>query len=676
CELTRSAKEAQRQNPNLVKVMLGGGRVALMPTYNGKYSPQEIVGFIKEGAQLYHKIQKNEFSSYRIGQNPPVVGEREIAKLMWFFQALAASKAYLSANGKNNEAKEFKTGGILVRDPFGNLAHFLNLANNYQRCSDHFPQYQEFFDKRQKKTLNFYAHAVDVFTQDTPYGARSLLYQKIPNSQPAFGASLLYLKFEPHGDRGFSCEETGYSAADILANRELKTTPGFFGALKRFFTNFKESLACIFSRNPDRRTVNAGVHNLERVPNWLVKENRKFIAELKKLFKTNRSLRSIINSLDDDTDELNKNGIYVALLALDSAQRNARMKEDSEAKRDFLERLEQFKSNLLQRVGDFPYYRFGQEVILIEDSLSMDPQIASDTNLEKPASLNLNIKDSSTLFKIHSQLNQALSPNNSRQARLIEATNQSLSSQGLDRLRIFEGIEEDAQPILDTRPQVNLDSPEASQLLTERTDAFLNQLSENPPTNDAVTSLMNREDKADIIASTFNNPATQEGQKKDNLFDIEKQAFPTPPDRIDAALKRIGGSQQFSDSVRSLMNREVMASLTELTNYNLVTQTGRTIEELGFSLGLDYTLIKLPPLPTEENQANGNGPIQFNLEVIGHAEPRSDLVAASGDQPLEGEISPKFRFLITYAPLNGETKAVLERAEINYNINRAELQEA
>ncbi|MDR3204205.1 MAG: hypothetical protein LBV23_05630 [Deltaproteobacteria bacterium] len=383
-ELNRSANGAQSQNNNLVKVMLGDDRVALMPTHNGKYSPQEIVDFIKEGELIYEKIQKGEFSNYQVKQSPPVVGEREIAKLMWFLQALAASKASLSATGNNKEAKEFKTGAILISDPSGHLSHFLNLANSYQRASDHFPQYQEYFDPRQHTVVNYYARAVDVFTQDTPYGARSLLYQKLPLHEPIPNANLLYLKFEPYGDRGLSFQETGYSAADIQANHKLRSAPGFFGALKRFFANFKESLACIFSRNPDRRAVNAGDHNLERVPNWLVKENRKFVADLKKRYKTHRDLKTIINELDDDTDELNKTGIYQARLALKKAYRSASLLFDCDFKQDFLEQLKQFNHQLLTRVGDNSNIRFGQEVILTkEDSLSIAPQIPGDPNLEK-----------------------------------------------------------------------------------------------------------------------------------------------------------------------------------------------------------------------------------------------------------------------------------------------------
>jgi hypothetical protein len=151
----------------------------------------------------------------------------------------------------------------------------------------------------------------------------------------------------------------------------------------------------------------------------------------------------------------------------------------------------------------------------------------------------------------------------------------------------------------------------------------------------------------------------------------DKENFQTLPDRINTTLTRLAGSQQFSNSVRSLMNREVMAILTDLTNYNLVTQTGRTIEELGFSLGLDYTLTKLPPLPREEGQADENEPIQFYLDVIGRLEPRPDLAVGSIEQPLEGEITPKFSILLTYNPLNGQTAARLQKAEIKYNIHRA-----
>jgi hypothetical protein len=151
----------------------------------------------------------------------------------------------------------------------------------------------------------------------------------------------------------------------------------------------------------------------------------------------------------------------------------------------------------------------------------------------------------------------------------------------------------------------------------------------------------------------------------------DKERFQTLPDRINTTLTRLAGSQQFSNSVRSLMNREVMASLTDLTNYNLVTQTGRTIEELGFSLGLDYTLTKLPPLSRNEGQADENEPIKFNLEVTGRLEPRPDLAAGSIEQPLEGEITPRFQFSLTYNPLNGQTAARLQKAEIKYNIHRA-----
>jgi hypothetical protein len=597
--LTLSANSACYQNHSLAPIMLGGGRVALMPL-NGN-QPNAIKQFIQAGADLYARIQNGDFENFHPGANPPIVGETELSQLMWYLQALAASKASASAGGTPVTPKEFKAGGMLINDPDGKLKRFLDLANSYPRPSDHFPQYQS--------QEGCQARAIDVFNEVAPYGARSLLYQKLPEGEPSRGAKLLYVKLEPYGYRGLSTKETGYSAMIPCHDPQLSSKPGFFGALKRFFTNLHQTLARIFSRNPDKAAIRGGLDNLERVPNWLASDYRQFLASLKTRFRAEENFKKAIDQVENYSNNPLKVGVAKILRTLEYLKINVSAKlRHVDDRREFLASLEQFKNQVLVNVGDHPDFRFGREVILTENEMDiLAPQIADNLFFSfNPSSLALNIEDRSIIENIQTHVNDALNAQGVTQQRLIEATNEDFL-QGHANLNVFTDSEEEENrwhpPLFDSSP-ILADSTEV-RALTER---------------------------------------------------------------LDKKLKRVC-SQQFSDAVRSLINHEGLADLIALTNYYLATQTGATIEELGLSLDLDYTLTRLP-LNREGIAADGlDAPISYALEARGRSKPG---LAADGrlSPRIEGKIEPRISFILEYEPRSNQTRARVNQVSVNYDISR------
>ncbi|MDR3205467.1 MAG: hypothetical protein LBV23_12150, partial [Deltaproteobacteria bacterium] len=77
-------------NPNLTPIWLEGNRAALMPNNGGKLSAEQIADYVRAGSTIFEKIQNGY---YEPTQNQAIVGEDEICSLMWYLQALAASKA-------------------------------------------------------------------------------------------------------------------------------------------------------------------------------------------------------------------------------------------------------------------------------------------------------------------------------------------------------------------------------------------------------------------------------------------------------------------------------------------------------------------------------------------------------------------------------------------------------
>ncbi|MDR3204206.1 MAG: hypothetical protein LBV23_05640 [Deltaproteobacteria bacterium] len=619
-ELYHSAKNAGQSNPNLTPIALSGGRVALMPNNGGVLSPETIQKYIKDGADIYESIQNGQFDNCRPGQNPPIVGEKEITNLMWYLQALAASKAAISVGREPHEAMEFKSGGMLIEDSNGKLKNYLDLANSYDRRADYFPQ-----GHRKDGTQ---ARGVDVFNSSAPYGARSLLYQKLPSGLPQ--ANFLYVKLEPFGYRGLSFKTTGYSAMTINADPTLKPAPG---AIKRFFLNLEETLRRVFSSHKSEAALNGRGDNSLKAPKWLVEDYSSFVSELKnnRYFQSD-STQGIIKRLkqaeinyanfqSDSTQGITKRlkqaeinypirGVQAAFSAIEAAIESAKslLYNEPRLKMLFLSSLYQFKSNFLSRVGDYPNLRFGGEAILTENETGpIAPRLASEPSLNNPALLNQEIRNSVVISEIEKHANQCLSAQGESRERLLNAFNHDFD--GLARLRVFNSSAGDGDGLVYDADGHNIEA--ASDLLVP-----------SPAMNAQVSE----------------------------------------------ALVPLGLSPQFSSALMSLMNRKAQADLIALANYNLVTQTGLTVEDLGFSLAMDYRLTKL-------TAPDGSGePDRYALEVAARGVKRP---GAAGEGVFEGEMEYKIRYILTPSNIATEpASAAVEAASLNFNITRTWPEEA
>jgi hypothetical protein len=251
-----------------------------------------------------------------------------------------------------------------------------------------------------------------------PNNARSVLYQKLPDDAPSPGAKLLYVKMEPFDYRGLSTQEAAHPD---------RTEPGFKGAFKLFFANLKETLARIFSLDPSRAAIRAGVDNLERVPDNLVFNYNLLVDSFITRHRKSRALAPIIRDLLRARIDSNTGGVHAAFKALNKAeaQASALVDDPDGHKQRFLALLREFRLVLTSKVGDHPELRFGREVILTGDDFGpICPKALSCPDWEVEISFNR------TFGHLESQI--------------IEAhMNIVLAGQGEDRLSDLDGMKSD-----------------------------------------------------------------------------------------------------------------------------------------------------------------------------------------------------------------------------------------
>jgi hypothetical protein len=602
-----SANAAQDRNPNLVPFMIRGCRVALMPNSGGKLSSQIIEANVRAGVAVYEKIKNGEFDGLPSFQNPPAVGEDEICSLMWYLQALAASKAAISVGKGLEEAMEFKTGGMLIDDPDGKLKRFLDLANSYGRNSNHFTQYQ--------RELGCQPRGVDVFNVEMPNEAKSVLYQKLPDDKPRQGAKLLYIKLEPFGQRGLSAQQTGFSASSIIAGCPARQS-SFLGILKRFFQNLGHTLSRIFSRDPSRAVIREGVHNLEIVPNSVVKNYYDLVSEFEDLIGHRDEFRPILDDLNSAQGESSPNAVWKIVEAIEKARSTLYMLRHKSIQ--LLHNLYRHPLVALAYFGDHSRLRFGCEVILTQEEMGpFDFQLLPKSNQEAAVivdqALSQDEIDSNT-----PNFNVCLNYSGERQERLIEAANEDFNSQA--HLRILDASSDQGSGAV-----IVYDSPRIE-------TAYESGQSAPEPNDGSVPSVQAN--------------ASQE---------------------IDEALRNFGGDQQFSNLVRSVTNRVALRQLSFIGNYYLSTQSGQIVNERDFSSAADYTLTRITPRPGPDEEE----PLEvvYRLEAVLNQTPGPE--EGGGEPSFQGSFSPSLSVELTYYTNNGEMTARTIDGRVSYNLTRA-----
>jgi hypothetical protein len=251
---------ANPPQPGVIPISIGEGSqatVALMPTrgVKGPDVAQKIQNYVTEGKQLFDTIME--------GGHPERADKKEVAKLMWYLQALGSAKAAQSSGG--NAPALYREGAMFVEDPQGLLQSFLEKANSYGRSSSHMKDYQHLGDA-------FKSRGVDIRNVETPNSRKTVLFARLPRDSeaPAGGPQgtgdtrMLFVKMEPNGCRGISFKGSGTVHHDSSASAAWKGFKRFFGNAKDIFQhamNFTTSL-----RQRAGLLAIEGQNNRERIP--------------------------------------------------------------------------------------------------------------------------------------------------------------------------------------------------------------------------------------------------------------------------------------------------------------------------------------------------------------------------------------------------------------------------
>jgi hypothetical protein len=356
------ARAASLDLTSVTPVSLGveSGQVTLMPLAgvrgaNAAEKQAKIVAYVNEGKAIYDQIMNGTVDR-------PAHGKEDMAKLMWYMQALASSKAAGSSGGEGMAL--YKQGGMFVEDPDRRLETFLLNANSYTRSSSHLHGFQH-------QGPEYRPHGADVRKVETPNERRTILFQRIPPQETAGGVKhMLFFKMEEHGCRGLSTKGTGRGESPVSA----------WHSVKRFLSNIWDTLGHGLGLTKSVRQRSGalaitGQDNRERVPKDAAQNYTAFIerAGVTTGLDPNavQTRAAMVRLLEQGNPHLeDSNGIkgMIANLKAALAEGQAHNPEDPLLQdpilRDGQSLLRQF-----QRRGDHADLRIGNEVILTREEM-------------------------------------------------------------------------------------------------------------------------------------------------------------------------------------------------------------------------------------------------------------------------------------------------------------------
>ncbi|MCL1889861.1 MAG: hypothetical protein FWF99_05085 [Desulfovibrionaceae bacterium] len=371
---------AQKGPQGMATVLLETGgslKVALMPTEGvpGPDQTANIQGYVREGQALYERIMGGDMEVPR--------GKDEVAKIMWFLQALGSSKASESSGGNPPVPALFKEGAFSIEDPEHRLEGFLASCNSYKRESSHLSGFQG--------QPGCHPRGVDIRGVPMPNGRKTVLFARMPgstevakNGDPNMGdKGFLFLKIEPHGCRGFSFGGTGRAGEQA----------GLGKSVKRFFANLADSIghAFGFTRSLGQRiglVAIDGQNNRERVPSDVKELYTGFTKQISALQKNGseevrKAGQDLANLLARNAPLSSTGGIRVMIQNLEQAKTLylglPQELRDDPALASLGQRLDDALL-MLRNHGDHAQYRIGNEVIL----MSGDTGISNATRVERP----------------------------------------------------------------------------------------------------------------------------------------------------------------------------------------------------------------------------------------------------------------------------------------------------
>ncbi|GHV55232.1 hypothetical protein FACS1894206_09410 [Deltaproteobacteria bacterium] len=328
-------------------------RVSLMPTagVRGPDKAAVIQSYINDGKTIYNNIMRGDYAAV------PQADKHDVAKLMWFLQALASGKAAESSGARSGPAL-FREGAMFVEDPQGLLEAFLTSANSYARSSSHLHAYQSM-------GREYHPHGVDLRNVETPNQRKTVLFARMPDGDgPADGPRgtgdkrMLFVKMEPHGCRGLTPRGSGTPPGDHV-------TPGsVWKGVKRFFLNAKDSFmhGTGFVKSMFQRIgfiAVDGQNNRERIPGEIKNDYKRLIDGAETL-----RLGALLAALTARQPLSDAGGIKQMLSNL---ERSLRPDMDNAGLRGAMIDLR----DRLRSHGDHLDLRIGNEVILTQDEMNI-----------------------------------------------------------------------------------------------------------------------------------------------------------------------------------------------------------------------------------------------------------------------------------------------------------------
>ncbi|GHV55282.1 hypothetical protein FACS1894206_09520 [Deltaproteobacteria bacterium] len=371
------------------------GRASLMPTAGVRGADRAdkaaaIQGYVREGKDIYDRIMRGDYARNIVNHRLQQPHKRDVAKLMWYLQALASSKAAQSSGGQPAPAL-FREGAMFVEDRHGRLEAFLTSANSYPRSSSHLRAYQNM-------GRQYHPHGVDLRNVETPNQRKTILFARMPGGDgPAGGPRgtgdkrMLFVKMEPHGCRGLTPRGSGTPGDHI--------TPGsVWKGVKRFFLNAKDTFmhGTGFVRSLGQRSGRVaidGQNNRERIPKEIKDDYQRLLDRVEAGRPFARNYEEALLHLNALKDRLlarqplsDAGGIKQMIANLDQARTLPGV--DTNLREHMYTMLTQLRS-----YGDHPELRIGNEVILTRDELEMNIGSANPIQAFTPESAPVHSSD-------------------------------------------------------------------------------------------------------------------------------------------------------------------------------------------------------------------------------------------------------------------------------------------
>jgi hypothetical protein len=334
-------------------------RVALMPTQgvSGPDKQAAIQRYVNEGRDLYKQIMNNTY------EGRP--NKHDVAKLMWFLQAMGSAKATESSGDGLGAPAMFKEGAFMLEDPDGRLQDFLTQANSYGRASSHMRDYQAMGN-------DYSTRGVDLHNVETPHRRGTLMFARIPQENEAAAGGpagtprrMLFLKMEPYGCPGLTPRNG--------PPRNPERPPSVWKGIKHFFVNSWNTIChgLTFMRSLGQRmglVATDGQDNRERIPGEI---RRNYTALLNKA--NTAPLAGVKAALEERHPLSDSGGIKQMLPNLNRAlEAYAALPEEMQAAHAELGNLMRGMRDILATHGDHPEMRIGNEIIMTREELMPD----------------------------------------------------------------------------------------------------------------------------------------------------------------------------------------------------------------------------------------------------------------------------------------------------------------